>query len=266
MDEQTKRVVKEIIERLAQRFGADGTKGKLVVVFSGATVGMDEAMQQVKGLIYDGYQVLTAFSDNAQDMFGTWIEDQLLGLPFVDAIVPSNWYSVFTEAKAVVVPLLSLNTAAKVSSLIADTLPANLMLHALAAGKPLCAALNGAHPGEHHWVAGGNAAPAFRQAALARLKRLETFGCRLTYVKNLRNEVNRAIAGSAPPFKTSAGILSGVSDHEGFVTLAQGVVTAAYIREAHKQGAGLCLPPGAIITPLARDLAMRMGVKLIDSE
>lgn len=265
MDEHVKPLVEEIIKRLAHRLGAHGKRGEIIVVFSGATVGMADAVAQVRGLIFDGYSVQTAFSENAGSLFGSWIDDQLLGLPFVSAISPSNWYSAFTGARAVVVPLLSLNTAAKVSHLIADTLPANLMLHALADGKPLIASPNGAHPEESHWARKKSAAPAFRQAALERLKRLESFGCQLTDVKNLRIEVNRVLTVPVPRAGDSNRAFSSVPEHEGLITPGQRVVTAAHIRQARDRGAGLRLAPGAVVTPLARDLAMRAGVKLMHS-
>ena len=265
MDEHSKRLVSETINRLSQQFGADGSEGEIIVVFSGATVEMSEAMTQVKGLIYDGYQVLTAFSENAKNMFGSWVEDQLLGLPFIRSIAPSNWYPSFTCARAVVVPLLSLNTAAKVSHLIADTLPTNLMLHALACGKPLIAAPNGVCPEGHLLTENAGAAPAFRQAVQERLKTLEGFGCRFADVKSLRTLINRTLSD----LKHSAGdptrSLSMISEHETFITLGERLITAAHIRQARDRGVGLRLIPGAVVTPLARELAMNAGVKLICS-
>jgi hypothetical protein len=266
MDEYAKELVAEIIKRLAQRLGADGTKGELVVVFSGATVGMVDAMVQVRGLIYDGYRVLTAFSDNAKILLGNWVADQLLGQPFVRPITSSNWYSAFSEAKAVVVPLLSLNTAAKVSNLIADSLPANLMLHSLAGGKPLFAASNGAHPEEHHWARKTGAAPEFRQAALERLKILAGFGCRLSDVKNLRHEVNRVLSGPSSPPGTSVRSLSKVPEQPAIIIPVERVVTAAHVRQARDRGADLRLAPGTVVTPLAREMATSTGVKLMYSE
>jgi hypothetical protein len=266
MDPFVKQLVTETIKRLARGLGADGTRGKLVVVFSGATVGIDDAMSQVRGLIYDGYQVHTAFSDNAAELFGTWVEDQLLGLPFVYPMTPSDWYSVFTDARAVVVPLLSLNTAAKVSLLIADTLPTNLMLHALASGKPLFAAYNGADPERNHWRPRTGVAPAFRQAALDRLKVLEGFGCRLTDVKHLRIELNQVLTVPVPLSEKSDPCPLRTPERLDNVSSAPHVVTAAHIRWASDHGMGLSLAPGAIVTPLARDLAMTAGVKLTSKQ
>ncbi len=266
MDEHVKDLVSEIINHLSQQLGANGSKGEIVVVFSGATVGMSDAIAQVRGLIYDGYQVLTAFSENAKNMFGSWVEDQLLGLPFIRSVAQSDWYSAFTGARAVVVPLLSLNTAAKVSHLIADTLPTNLMLHALAGGKPLICAQNGVCPEGHLLTENAGAAPAFRQAVLERLKTLEGFGCRFADVKNLRTMVNRALSDLKHSDGDPTRSLSKISEHETFITLGERLITAAHIRQARDRCVGLRLIPGAVVTPLAKELAMNAGVKLICSE
>ena len=54
------RIVVEVITRLALQLGADGSRGTLVAVFSGATAGFNEAVQQVRLLILDGYRIQLA--------------------------------------------------------------------------------------------------------------------------------------------------------------------------------------------------------------
>jgi hypothetical protein len=265
MDDRIKHLVEEIIKRVAGRLGADGTQGELVVAFSGTTVGRDDAVNQVRGLIYDGYRILIAFSENAKNLFGAWIEDQLLGLPFVSPVDPSDWYSVFAAARAVVVPLLSLNTAARVAGMITETLPANLMLQALASGKPLFVGLNGVRPEDHHWAQRQAATPAFRRAALKRVQTLEDFGGHLIPIRNLRREINRELGMPGVRTESQAQGDSQKSGLGNTIPLNRQVVTAACIREAHIREVGLRLSPGTIVTPLAKDLASRTGVRLIYS-
>ena len=265
MDEPVKSLVAEIVRRLTERMGADGSRGELLVVFSGATVGLAQAAAQVRGLILDGYRIRTVFSDNARNLMGTWVEDQLLGFPFVRGLSGSDWYLALGEAMAVVVPALSLNTASKVSCLIGDTLPATLMLHGLAWGKPVLAAVNGADPGNRHWKgsAGPGPAQAFRKAALRRLVTLKEYGCRLTDVDRLRAEVNRVLSG---PGRQGTGA-EHAGAHPGTVRQAldvsRRVVTAAHIHLARDRNMDLRLIPGAVVTPLARETAVSAGVKLI---
>ena len=267
MDEPIKSWVAEIINRIAKRLGATGVRGELLVVFSGATVGLDEAVNQVRRLILDGYRIRTAFSDNAQNLIGPLIDDQLLGFPFVRKLLGSDWYSALSETRAVVVPALSLNTAAKVSSLIGDTLPTTIMLHAMAASKPLIVAVNGADPDNRHWRGSDpGTAPAFRRAAHLHLKTLEDYGCRLTDVNRLRAEVNRLFFVSKPHPPTLAQTDAPNGTANQVLNVGQRIVTAAHICQARNRGMALRFAKGAIVTPLARDMAMSAGVKLIQSK
>jgi len=267
LDEPLKTWVAEIVNRLTRRLGATGTRGELLVAFCGATVGLTEAVVQVRGLILDGYRIRTAFSDNAQNLIGPWIEEQLLGFPFVRRLAGLDWYSTLDEAIALVVPALSLNTAAKVCALIGDTLPSTLMLHGLAAGKPVLVAVNGADPDNRHWKKSGpGPAPAFRQAANRRLQTLKDYGCRLTDVNRLRSEINRILPASMPQVPDSIQGGAQPAAVQGVMDVAQRVVTAAYIRQARDRSLSLRLAPGAIVTPLAQEAARSAGVKLICTE
>ncbi|NOQ18537.1 MAG: hypothetical protein GQ571_01055, partial [Desulfobacterales bacterium] len=46
-DEKLKKIVTAVISRIAQQMGADGSRGTLVTVFTGATVAFQEAVWQV---------------------------------------------------------------------------------------------------------------------------------------------------------------------------------------------------------------------------
>jgi hypothetical protein len=53
-DEKVQKIVTAVISRIARQMGADGSRGTLVTVFTGATVAFQEAASQVRGLILDG--------------------------------------------------------------------------------------------------------------------------------------------------------------------------------------------------------------------
>ena len=59
---------------------------------------------------------------------------------------PATWLKALKKARAVAVPMLSLNTLSKLSMLLADNTATNIVLHALLMGKPVVAARNGADP------------------------------------------------------------------------------------------------------------------------
>jgi len=261
-DEHVQQIVAEVISRLAARLGADGSRGTVITVFTGATVAFSEAIQQVRAFILDGYRIQMVFSQAAEQLFARAVTDELRGFPHVNSMEPTKWLSALKETCAVVVPLLSVNTVSKLSMLIADNLATNLILHALFMGKTVVASQNGADPtGRGREELGfAKGTPALRGALTQRLRTLTDYGCHLTDVKGLRDTLNSIISGSKaaiaiPPDQTSDAPHSTVSHSEK-------VLTATDIRYAHHLGVTLGISSATVITPLARDLAMRYGVAL----
>ena len=264
-DEYVRQIVAEVISRLAARLGADGSRGTVIAVFTGATVAFGEAIQQVRALILDGYRIQLVFSQAAEQLFARAVTDELRGFPHVNSMEPTKWLSVLKETRAVVVPLLSVNTVSKLSMLIADNLATNLILHALFMGKTVVASQNGADPtGRGREELGfAKGTPALRDALTQRLRTLTDYGCHLTDVKGLRDTLNSIIsvnkgAIALPPDQTSNAPHSTVSHSEK-------VVTATDIRYARGLGVNLSISSATLITPLARDLAMQYGVALSGS-
>lgn len=249
--EQVLRLVAEVISRLAPRLGADGRRGPLVVAFSGATARLPETLRQCRLLVLDGYRLRLAFSPAAEQLFGSVVRESLDGFPYVDRVDPSQWLGELFESRAVLCPMLSVNTLSKVSLLTPDGLVPNLLVHGLFMGKPVVLARDGIElTGEGRQALGiDQATPALRQALDDRLRTIDGYGCRLTDVGSLHATVNSVLAGASA--RASAGRLP-----------AGPLVTAADVRRVHQAGEALVLSPESLVTPLARDLAMALGVRL----
>jgi hypothetical protein len=263
-EQDIERIVVEVMARLAVRLGADGSRGTMIAIFTGATVGFKEAVQQVGSLILSGYRVQLAFSPAAEELYGQMVRDQLAGFPHVSSLDSTAWFSSLKRAHGVVVPLLSVNTLSKISMLIADTLAANLIVHALFGGKPVIAAQNGVDPlGEGRKELGFHlGSPTLKQALLERLQIASAYGCQLTDVQELGNRVNSALAreSHSRPEQPGPGSRAAVLNHPGKV------ISAGDILQARHHGADLQVSPGALITPLARELADRYGVTLVEDD
>jgi hypothetical protein len=249
-DEQIREIVAKVILRLAGRLGANGDKGELIVVFSAATVGFPEAIRQVRDLILDGFRIRLAFSPAAEDLISSGVRSQLGGLPNVSGVEPAEWLPALMGARAVVVPLLSVNTLSRLSMLIADNTASNILLHALLMGKPLVAARNGADPGDKGRAElgfhKGNAV--LNQAIAHRFRAVEDFGCILTDIRNLGETVKSVLACEGAPVPT--------------FSISGRFVTASDILHAYRMGANLSVESASGMTPQARDLARRYGVVL----
>lgn len=262
-DEQVQRLVAEVIARLAVRLGADGRRGLLIGVCTGATVDLGQAAGQLRNLIWQGHRLRLCFSKAAEGLCGQVIEEQLAGLPHVARIDPAQWLKTLQEARAVVVPLLSVNTLSKLALLLADNLPTNLILHALFMGKPVIIARNGAdrrQPGRRRLQFDkGNRT--LQGALLERLDTIGSYGCTLTDTGQLSATVT-TLLGESLAGKPQAKVSSYIQDSSAPAAEYK-VVTAARVAHAHRQGENLRIAPGMLVTPLARELASRLGVDLL---
>lgn len=249
--EQVPQLVAEVISRLAPRLGADGRRGRLVVAFSGATASFTETVRQCRLLVLDGYRLRLAFSPAAEQLFGSVVREGLDGFPHVDQVDPAQWLGELLESRAVLCPMLSVNTLSKVSLLTADGLVPNLLVHGLFMGKPVVLARDGVDlAGEGRRALGiDQAAPALRQALDDRLRTVAGYGCHVTDVRSLHATANSALVSSSA--RASAGARP-----------AGPLVTAADVRRVHLAGDALSLSPNSLVTPLARDVAMQLGVRL----
>jgi len=266
-EEQIQRIVARVMERLAARLGADGGRGTLIIVFTGATVAFSEALHQLRSLILDGFRAQLCLSQSAAQIYGPSIEEQLKGFPHISSVPQDKWFGALQDARGVVVPLLSVNTLSKLSLLIADNPATNLILHALFLGKPVAIGSDGVDPGPDSGrsrLGFRYATPALEQAVLHRLKTLESYGCRLTRTSELRPVVNNLL----PVDKRTESESSKAGDGSvrPQIRHKKRTVTAADVVYAQSLGADLILPPRSLITPLARDLASQHRVAIIQED
>lgn len=260
------KIVTQVISALAPQIGADGRRGPLIVVFSGATVGYQEAIRQVRSLVMDGFTLKLAFSQAAEQIFGQAVTDELAGFPHIGQVEQTRWLSDLTEARAVVSPLLSVNTVSKVSLLIADNLVTNLILHALFTGKPVILAENGADPSGIGRKKLGfcQGSPLLNRTISDRMRTAAGYGCLITDIGRFGTVVKSVLEdGRSAPHEARGHVLN----HAPRTLNRIGkLVTAADISLAHRLGAALRISSASVITPLGRDLALRHGVPLVEDD
>jgi hypothetical protein len=254
-----RQLVEATVGRVAVCLGADGRKGRLVAVFTGASADFSRAVDQVRGLILDGYRLEIIFSDAAEALYGETLREMLGGFPQLAPVDEAHWITAADHAVAVVVLMLSLNTLSRITLLTADNRPTNIILRALFNGRPVVAAQNGVLPDLRHWraLAGATQPPALKAAVTQRLQTLATYGGRVVDVAQLRKSVaaldaKRTHRAVLPPVHMAAF-------PRRTLHLSSSIVTASQVRMAHAQKADLVLSDGAKITPLARELAQHHG-------
>lgn len=259
-DEMIREITARVISRLAKRQGATGERGEILCVFTAATVGFSEALGQARDLILDGFRLRLAFSPQAEHLTASTIKRQLEGFPHVSLLEPAMWLSALQEARAVAVPLLSLNTLSKVTMLLADNAATNIILHALLMGKPVVAARNGAdlrdRGREDLGFHRGN--PSLNRAIFQRLQTAEDYGCILTDASQLRQTLKSVLLNELPPdVKQRVNISMSAAPVPG---IPKRFITAAEVLFAWRTGTNLNTASALAMTPLARELAGRYGV------
>jgi hypothetical protein len=257
-DKDIARIVARVLARLLPHLGADGRRGAVIAVLTGATVGIDKAIVQLRSLLLAGFEVRLVFSSMAEHLYGETVREQLDGFPGWSVLPPVTWLAALRAARAVVVPMLSVNSLSKLAQLVADNQTSNLILHGLFSGKPVIVARNGVEDNPGRRDLGfhrGNGA--LRQAVEARLAQAHAFGCVLTDIDHLAAVAVRQIPEESG---TPAALPTGARTTVGH---GNRVVTAGDVLAAHQAGADLRCRPQAIITPLARDAAVRLGIRLL---
>ncbi len=262
-EERIHQIVVEVLKRLLPHAGATGDRGLVIVVFTGATIGYNEAVEQVRALVLKGYRVQLVFSHGAEVLYATVLWDQLEGFPHVSRMEESKWLRTLKESCAVAVPMLSLNTLSKLALLLADNFASNIILHALFAGKPVLLARNGVDPSDRgreipHF---DNCGPVMAAAIEERLRIVGGYGCRVTDVGQLLNALTSLVKGQHKiPVVSSHG--NGSRRPAAFNSTSS-IVTAADVLQAHHLGTQLQLGTAAVVTPLARELAIKHGVCIV---
>lgn len=262
-EEQIRQVVAEVLKRLLPQIGADGERGTVIAVFCGATVDYDGAVQQIRSLVMQGYRVQILFSHGAEVLYGKYLWDQFAGFPYITPFDEVKWLNSVKECRGVVVPMLSLNTLSKLSLLIADNLANNIILHALFAGKPVVLAREGVDPSDPgrkipHF---DHCGPVMAAAIEERLRLASGYGCRVVEVSQLSEALASALEKKKTG-KAANGHANGAVRTAG-VKAKSNIVTAADVMQAGHDGSQLKISAKTVVTPLARELANKYGVCLL---
>lgn len=258
------RLVREVLKRLAPHLGADGSRGSLIVVLTGATVGLDAAIAAIQGLIFRGFHVRLVCSDMAEHLVGQAVTDGLEGFPHWEILPDRGWFKVLAEARGVAVPLLSVTALSKLAALIADTQASNLILHALFSGKPLVLACDGASQNPGRVALGfGNANPALRRAVEERFKTVAGFGATLAGLDGFADRVAALLPGTPASPTTIGSTMASSPAPRATLATPKRVISGGDVMEASRRGADLVCPPSALITPLAQETAQRHGVRIV---
>lgn len=254
----------EIVNKVIAALRAAAPKKQVLVLFCGAGAGFVAGMDAIKSMIADGHEVTVVLSSSAQHILG---EDKVRQSGATRIILADTWANapgLVKEADLVLVPTLSMNTAAHLALGMMDSLLNTLILGALLAGKPVVAVRDSADPllnGGKVFGAKPGTAVALKNKFSANLNVLAEYGIELVTEPDFWLAVQRHLLGLGPAVQME---LPGAAVAPAPV----GSLSGAFITQTDLLGfpcgAVVQVAAGSKLTPLARDTATRLKLTLLE--
>lgn len=184
-------IVEYISDQIVLRY-MDACK-KAAVLFSGALIGYADAVRSLQELKKDGWKLTVVMSKAAGEVL---TEERIKNDIGPEAIyvegAPINGRQIIDDNQFVLVPALTINTAAKVANCISDNLLTNMISRAMATGKPVVAAVDGCCPDNAvRAKLGFKVTDAYKARMRSNLEVLQSYGIHLTVDSNLFDKVNK---------------------------------------------------------------------------
>ena len=168
------------------------------VLFTGALIGYQDAVDSLRELKADGWKFTAVLSAAAGELL---TEERIRNDIDPDAIyvegAPVNGRKIIDDSQFVIVPCLTINTAAKVANCINDNLITNMIYYSMTQGKPIVAAVDGCCPDNKvREQKGFKVTEAYKARLRRNLEDMITYGIHLTTDINLFEKVNKVFTAS----------------------------------------------------------------------
>ena len=168
------------------------------VLFTGALIGYQDAVNSLRELKEDGWKFTAVLSAAAGQLL---TEERIRNDIDPDAIyvegAPVNGRKIIDDSQFVIVPCLTINTAAKVANCINDNLITNMIYYSMTSGKPIVAAVDGCCPDNKvREQKGFKVTEAYKARLRRNLEDMITYGIHLTTDVNLFEKVNDVFTAS----------------------------------------------------------------------
>lgn len=252
-DELAERVVQKLVER----------QKRALVVFTGSDMGARSALDRLRELREEGFTYRALMTRSAAAILGTDPVRAALAPEELWVETPGQSPEVLTTRyDTILVPTLTVNTAAHVANCMADTPAAAIVLDGLMKGKNVVIAVDGACPDAPERARRGFRMTQPLKAVLrSNLEKLQAYGARMTTSDRLREDALRAIHSFLPAGQVTAEPSSG-SGRATIRPAMTGKVLSVKAVNTAPQGAVIIAPKGTIVTALASDEARRRGVTI----
>ncbi|MBR0409623.1 MAG: hypothetical protein IJI25_01290 [Eubacterium sp.] len=251
------------------------------VLFSGALIGYGEAVKALKELKDNGWKLTAVLSRAAGEVL---TEERIRNDIDPEAVfvegAPINGRQIIDDNQYVIIPELTINTAAKVANCISDNLLTNMISRAMATGKPVIASIDGCCPdSEIRAKLGFKVTESYKARMRRNLEDLQSYGIVLTVNSNLcskvtkiyessfdfsREDIERKASGGNMPKEDTAPEKCVLKSQEAgeSIVIDKNVISRTDI--ARYSGLSrIVVSKGTVVTDLASDEARRRGIEII---
>lgn len=267
MESQTiEEIVNRAVEAVFQRLIASAPRRKVLMVFTGAGSGYVAGRDAIRLLVEGGHSLKVILSPAASFLIG---EENIRKAGAPEIIRSDQWVwtpTLVQESDLIFVPTLSMNTAAKLSLGLMDSLANTIILGGLLAGKPVIAIADGADPyGDGGKVFGGDTAtaPLLRARFAENLSALKTLGIQLVRKEQFLSAVAAGLLAVGAKVEADQTVSDSGGQAHPNAALSGSWITAGEL-SGFKRGQTVRVPRGAHLTPLARETARQLELILTE--
>ncbi len=263
--QQMQEIVNRAVEAVFARLIASAPRRNILMVFTGAGSGYVAGKDAIRLLVEGGHSLKVILSSAAGFLIGA---ENLRQAGASEIIQAGEWVwtpTLVQESDLILVPTLSMNTAAKLAAGMMDSLTNTIILGGLLAAKPVIAIADGADPfGDGGRVFGGDttSAPLLRGRIAEHLSTLKAFGIHLVHKEQFLPAVLSCLMNT-PTAKTAQPATPAADKAPASAAISSMWITASEL-SGFERGQNVHIPRGAHLTPLARETAQRLELILIE--
>ena len=250
----TEAELRELIRRTIEEI-LNPPPRRALVLFTGALLGFEDSLDGLRRIAADGVDLDYVQTPSAARILD---QDLIAGIGMTEVST-----KLVAEHQMLIVPTLTVNTAAKAAYGMADGLATNLLQEFIMADRPIVAVRAAACPDsaeKQGWFP--HMPPGFAAVLRENLTRLASFGVRLCGANGLHETVMQAwadhfAAAHAAPLPggpPTSGVPGSVEGHRPLISHA--------VVQSLPHGSLLRIDPGAKVTAMAMDAARSRSIRI----
>lgn len=240
LDNMIEIIVKEVVKRVTNEMKLQ--RKQALVIFTGAMAGYKDALHSLKEMSADGYNFKVVLSKSAQKILDQdKIKEELKVSDIYVEENPKDIDYLKKDIDKIVISTLTRNSAAKVATGIADTLPTYLISWGIMAGIPIVASEEGCNPKNSN-------SRHYQNMLVNNLNILKEYGISLRKAKDIYKDKFKEFTNSI--------------EYEKEMFMEKKLITREDVIEAKNSNKKILVSKNTIVTQLAKDIAREIGVTI----